>query len=219
VRIQNIAYARCNAGGPNMKMEIGIRSLELSSAKQFVREQPILETSPKAAVVRQAQIISLTPIHLKQPSTSNNHLLQTTPSRRHSIQIFNHMTNFNPLPIRSPHHILPPTPLIPTPLIQLHPTQRRPHLQPIAPLRLLIPPRSPRLAVPHHHSSQALAGERGVSEDGADAGAVGGGVALGGHAQGGGRVRAAVKGLAEGPVAAGGDCGGGGEGVEDVVCS
>ena len=129
------------------------------------------------------------------------------------------MTNLDPLSVRTPHHILPPTPLIPTPLIQLHPTQRRPHLQPIESLRLLIPLCSPRLAIPHHHGAQALAGERGVGEDGANAGAVGGGVALGGHTQNGGRVGAAVEGLAEGPAAAGGDCGGGGEGVEDVVCS
>jgi hypothetical protein len=129
------------------------------------------------------------------------------------------MTNPNPLPIRTPHHILPPTPYIPTPLIQLHPAQRRPHLQSIEPLRLLIPLSSPRLAVPHHHGAQTLAGERGMGEDGADAGAVGGWVALGGHAQGGGRVGAAVEGLAEGPATAGGDCRRGGEGVENVVCS
>jgi hypothetical protein len=129
------------------------------------------------------------------------------------------MTNPNSLPIRTPHHILPPTPHIPTPLIQLHPAQRRPHFQPIEPLRLLISLSSPRLAVPHHHGAQTLAGERGMGEDGADAGAVGGGVALGGHAQGGGRVGAAVEGLAEGPATAGGDYRRGGEGVEDVVCS
>lgn len=58
-----------------------------------------------------------------------------------------------------------------------------------------------------------------MSEDGADAGAVGGGVALRGHAESGGCVGAAVESLAKGPAAAGGDCGGGGEGVEDIVCS
>ena len=92
------------------------------------------------------------------------------------------MTNPNPLPIRTPNHILPPTPHIPTPFIQRHPTQRSPHLQPDEPLRLLVPLLSPRLAVPHHHGAEALAGEGGVREDGADAGAVGGRVAFRGHA-------------------------------------
>lgn len=58
-----------------------------------------------------------------------------------------------------------------------------------------------------------------MGEGGADAGAVGGGVAFGEHAQGGGRVGAAVEGLVEGKAVAGRDCGRGGEGAEDVVCS
>ena len=56
-----------------------------------------------------------------------------------------------------------------------------------------------------------------MREDGADAGALGAGVAGSGDAVG--RCVGAVEGAAEGPAAAGGDCGGGGEGVEDVVCS
>ena len=150
--------------------------------------------------------------HLLTSSTSAH-------SSRRLLQILDHMHNPNPLSIRTPHAILPPTPHIPTPLIQPHPRQRRPHLQPLKPVRLLAALRRPRLAVPHHHRPEAAPRERRRGEDCSDRGPVCQRVALRGHAQGGGRVRAAVQGLPEGPAAAGGDCGGGGDGVEDVVRS
>lgn len=92
------------------------------------------------------------------------------------------MTNPDLLPIRTRHNILPPTPAIPTPLIQRHTTQRRAHLQPRKPLRLGVPLQRPRLAVPHHHGPEALARKRRVREDCPNRGAVSRWVALCGHA-------------------------------------
>lgn len=141
------------------------------------------------------------------------------PSGRLPLQILHHVTDPYALSIRTLDTILPPTPHIATPLVQRHPAKRSAHLQPLEARRLRVSLRSTRLAVSHHHGPEALAGERGVREDGSYAGAVACWVAFRGHSQCRGGVVAAVEGLAEGPAAAGGDGGGGVDGVEDVVCS
>lgn len=129
------------------------------------------------------------------------------------------MADPNPLSIRTPNHILPPTPSIPAPLIQLHPTQRSTHLQPHEPRRLGVARGRLRFAVPHHHRPETLTRKRRMREDGPDAGAVDAGVAFGRHPERGRGIGAAVQSAAEGPAAASGDSLGVGEWVEDVICS
>ena len=130
------------------------------------------------------------------------------------------MQNPNPLPIRTLHHIHPPTPHIPTPLIQLHSTKRRPHFQSLEPFRLTrLPFPRPRLTIPHHHRAQAFPRILRTREDCSYARAVNGWIAFFWHAQWRGRGVPAVQCFAEGPAAAGADCEGLVEGVEDVVCS
>jgi hypothetical protein len=75
-----------------------------------------------------------------------------------TLKIFSHVHNPNSLSILTPKHIFPPTPLIPTLLIQLHTTQRCAHLQPLKPLdHAWLSVTCPRLAVPHHHRPQTFA--------------------------------------------------------------
>ena len=130
------------------------------------------------------------------------------------------MQNPYPLPIRTRYHIHPPTPHIPTPLIQLHSTKRRPHFQPLEPVRLIrLAFPCPRLTIPHHHRAQALPRILRTREDCSYARAVNGWIAFLWHAQRRGRGVSAIQCFAEGPAAAGTDCEGCVEGVEDVVCS
>lgn len=130
------------------------------------------------------------------------------------------MQNLNALSIRTLDDIHSPTPHIPTPLIQLHPTQRRPHFQPRKPAHLarLALPR-PRLAVPHHHGAEPTARPRRMRENGPDTRTVGVGVAFCWHPEKGRCCVPAIERFAEGPAAAGADGRGLRSGVEDEVGS
>jgi hypothetical protein len=106
----------------------------------------------------------------------------------------------NPLSIRTLHHILPPTPSVPTLLIQRNPAQRCAHLQALESRnRAWFPCARRGLAVSHHQRAEAAARMRWGREDCADGGTVSGGVAGEGHAQERGGAVAAVEGFAEGP--------------------
>jgi hypothetical protein len=110
------------------------------------------------------------------------------------------MHHLNSFSIRTLHHIHPPAPAIPTLLIQRDATQRGAHLQALESRDHAWFARARgRFAVPHHQRAEAAARVGWVREDGADASAVGGGVAGQRHAQEIWGAGAAVEGFAEGP--------------------
>jgi hypothetical protein len=115
-------------------------------------------------------------------------------------QILSHMHDPNPLSIRTLNHILPPTPAVPTLLIQRDPAQRRAHFQALeARDRAWFTRQRGGFAVPHHQRAEAAARVGGRGEDCADGSAVCGGVAGEGHAEERRGAVAAVEGFAEGP--------------------
>src|SRR5690242_1161094 len=89
---------------------------------------PALPTRSHAPLFQRAR----SPLgHRTRSQSLATRLPPPTYSRRLALQILHHMTNANALPIRTLHDILPPTPHIPTPLVQRHPAKRCAHLQPL----------------------------------------------------------------------------------------
>ena len=120
------------------------------------------------------------------------------------------MHNPNTFTIRTNNTILLPTPHVSTSLIQRHPTQRRPHLQPLEPAQLGL-----ALAIPHHHRAQPFPRPVRMREDGADRRPLARWVPCFGHASR--RSVSTVERPSEGPATACTDGCGGVDRVEDEV--